>query len=416
MSLDNLNPQSNLKAIGAFIFGGSASIGVMEAGFHLDQVLEMTEDMKEQNAYHFTKNFPSIPVMLPSEWENEQYFESLKKENYDVLVSNCPCSSLSQINRNAKLDGANNVQFYRVFNIINKIEPKVFFIENAPTLVKLGYPIIQDMTKELGNKYKFTVIRDCAGHHNVPMRRMRTVVMGWRKDVFENKIPLVHMNKQEPYRTIHAIGDLYNRPVNDETLKNHTLVHDKTWTPVEHLFNYVEPGTSALMSFIKNWEKLQCEVSEDYCIKEVVRAKTKLDNDQRLWDKTPFRVTETNYCPSMTSVTRIIHPIHNRTLTIREYARLMGYPDSFEFFEECKTNIFTAIAQGVPKNFIKYIAEEVKAVYNKERELVEDSIDSQLMFQHHNHKVWKLYSSEEVSVATELDYEKSTKTFKPLEI
>jgi len=390
-----------MKAIGVFIFGGSATLGVEAAGYTIDRVLEMTENMKEINGHHFAQNRKDIPMILPSEWENEQYLTNLKKEEYDLLYSNCPCSSLSQINRNASVDGKNNAQFYRVFNVIRSIQPKAFFIENAPTLVKLGYPILKDMVGQLDDMYNFTVIRDCAGHHGVPMQRMRTLVVGWRKDIFEN-IPILQMNLQDKITTKDTIGDLYNTPVG--SFLNHDLVYDKTWTPVENLFNYVPADTSAMIAFINQWNTVDSLLPNGKVREEVLKNKTKLANNQRLWDKGPYRVGEDSWCPSMTSVTLLIHPIHNRTFTIREYARLMGYPDDFEFYPTtCKVPIIQSIAQGVPKNFVKYITSEIMAALNGSRQF-NNSEENVLVFQHHNQEVWRSYNKSEINNLTELDY------------
>lgn len=411
MSLDYLNPNSKLKSFGGFIFGGSASLGVMSAGYHLDKVLEMTENMKEINAHHFSKNFNDIPIVLPSEWENEEYLAILKGEKYDLGYFNCPCSSLSQINRNASVDGKNNAQFYRVFKVIRAVQPKAFFIENAPTLVKLGYPILKDMTKQLGDMYKFTIIRDCAGNHGVPMQRMRTLVVGWRKDVFDNKIPVLQMNLQQKVTCKDAIGDLYSCPVGG--FLNHDLVYDKDWSPVENLFSYVGPDTSAMMAFINQWNIIDPLMTSAQVRKEIGKNQVKLANNQRLWDKGPYRVAETSWCPSMTSVTLLIHPIHDRTFTIREYARLMGYPDNFEFFPNtCKVPIIQSIAQGVPAPFVKYITSEVMQALEGNRLLDLESDDKILIFQHHNHKKWKAFSSSDLDMMTELD---SDKTFNKLD-
>ena len=48
--------KSNLNACGMYIFGGSQSIAHMNVGWNIDMILEMTEDMMENNAYHFEKN------------------------------------------------------------------------------------------------------------------------------------------------------------------------------------------------------------------------------------------------------------------------------------------------------------------------------------------------------------------------
>ena len=81
---------NKLKACGAYIFGGSQSLGHLQCGFKINTILEMTEDMIENNSYHFVKNYKdSIKVYRPSEWNNESFlfytFLSISYKNYKVL-------------------------------------------------------------------------------------------------------------------------------------------------------------------------------------------------------------------------------------------------------------------------------------------------------------------------------------------
>lgn len=395
MSLDYMNPQSNFKALGAFIFGGSASIGVMKAGFHLDAVLEMTDDMIEQNAYHFHKNFKKIPIILPKEWENDNYLQTLKEKNYDLIMSNCPCSSLSPINRNASVDGKHNVQFYRLFDMYEKVQPKVFIIENAPTLIKLGFPIILDMVKQLQKLYKFTVIRDYAGNHGVPMKRQRTLLIGWRRDYFNDKIPLLHMNKQPQMTIKEAIGDLYDKELG--SIPNHELVEDRGWKHWEYIYPYVKTNSSVLRTMVEMWDTIKDDLHIEMYKKQVYNAKEKMEKGKNIWDKSPWRLDENGPAFSITSVTEFLHPIHDRQWTIREYARLMGYPDDFIFYpNESKTDIIQTIAQGVPANFVAYIATEVKEALQNNRKFIEESNENILNFQHHQQEVYKLFNYDEL--------------------
>ena len=142
-----------LKSIGCMIFCGSQTIGNMLAGFEPDRILEISEEIVNQNAYHFIKNYPNIPVITPNTWENDEYLNDLKKENYDLFYANNPCSGLSSLVKTASVDNPVNIHFYRVTNAISKIQPKVFFMENAPTAINLGYPILLD----LFNKSKIKV-------------------------------------------------------------------------------------------------------------------------------------------------------------------------------------------------------------------------------------------------------------------
>ena len=140
---------SKLKAIGVYIFGGSQSIAHLQCGWNVTHIFEMTEDMTEYNAYHFTKNYPNIPVLKPSEWNNKSYLNKLKYEEYDLLFANNPCSGLSLINRNANSEQPVNNRFFEVFDVIKQITPKTFLIENAPTLVTIGTPILKQMVNIL---------------------------------------------------------------------------------------------------------------------------------------------------------------------------------------------------------------------------------------------------------------------------
>ena len=165
-----------MKAIGMYIFSGSQTIGHMKAGWDVDRVLEMTDDMRESNAFHFVRNY-NIPIIIPSVWNSGDYLDSLVDE-YDLLFANPPCSGLSAINRNAGVDNDVNKHIYEVANVIKKIRPKTFLIENAPTLIAKGLPILKDIQKLLSSDYRVTIITDLAGNHSVPMYRKRTLVVG----------------------------------------------------------------------------------------------------------------------------------------------------------------------------------------------------------------------------------------------
>ena len=396
---------TKLKAFGSMIFTGSATIGVLNAGYNVEKILEISDDILKQNAYHFVKNYPDIPVILPSEWENEEYLNNMKNENYDLAYFNCPCSSLSAINRNASVDGKNNIHFYRVFNIISKVQPKAFIIENAPTLIKLGYPIIQDLTHQLGDKYRFTILRDCAGNHNVAMKRMRTMVVGWNREYF-NQIPLIHSDKQSAFTTKDCIGDLYNVPFNEST--NHVCDPNREWGDYEHLFHLVPEGKTSLRTFIQHWDGIK----QDFKPRDaeyIERIKLKLQTKPGIWDKSPLKAYENGYSPSMTSLSKIIHPKNNRHFTIREYARLMNYPDTFILYpNECETPTIQCLAQGVPANFMNYVTKEIQEAILGNRQLLDDSEDKIINFQHHIKMKYQLFNQNEIDTITFLDVLKNS--------
>lgn len=349
-----------MNAIGMYIFCGSQTIGHLLEGWSIDTILEMTEEMVDQNAYHFIKNYPDIQVKKPSEFmNNDKYLEELKSKNYDLLYSNPPCSGLSLINRNANVNNKVNGHIYEVFDMVDKIKPKTFLIENAPTLTTTGLPILQSMTKRLPD-YRFVIINDLAGNHNVAMCRRRTLVVGFNKKYF-NKIPVIHSNSQ-PFCSIRDVLETVDYTYN----KEFTLETDQS---MFKYYKYIKPESSFLLAMAEN----NVQGLPENKAKEVEKIKYKLEHNERIWDKSPWRPAIDNRVPSLASVVKIAHPTENRDLYIREYAALMGYPNDFIFYPECKTPQIQCISQGVPVNFIRYISSEIKNSFTT-KEFVDGSV------------------------------------------
>lgn len=393
----------NLKAIGIYIFGGSQSIGHLQCGFKINTILEMTEDMIENNSYHFVKNYKdSIKVYRPSEWNNESFLNNLYKEKYDLFFANNPCSGLSTINKNASINQPVNNRFFEIFDLIQKINPKVFLIENAPTLVTIGVPILHKMVNQLGDYYNFTIIRDYAGNHNVCMKRMRTLIIGWNKKYFKY-IPIINMNKQDPITIDDVLKDLSKDSLNMEFDKD---LHMKD---LEWIYPLIEQGSSVIRTIIKNYDKVINKVPDKY-IQFINNQKRKLEEGKSLFDKSAWRLKSNYIVPSMTSLAQYIHPTEDRELYIREYARIMGYPDDFKFYpNECKCRTIQCLAQGVPVNFIKYISNEIIRCLTKDYNYIDKEIH--VNFQNHSKKVGFAYTKDEFYQVSNLIHNDSNVNF-----
>ena len=385
------------KSIGMFIFGGSQTCGYLNTGWNVDKVLEMTEDMLENNSYHFIKNYPNIPVLKPSEWTQNDFLRILKNEQYDLLYTNNPCSGLSSINKNANVNQPINNKFFEVFNVINYIKPKTFLIENAPTLVTIGTPILKEMVNKLNKDYKFTIIRDLAGNHGVAMQRMRTLVIGWNREYFNNKLPIVNMNIQPITTVKDVLGEI------TEITKNNEYDSNRKFTNLIKFYSLISPNNTVLKMCCDNYNLVKNDLNK-HQLKSVTTMIEKQKINGHSWDKSPFRLSLDKRAPSLTSLSQFIHPIENRDLYIREYARIMGYPEDFIFYpNECKCSTIQCIAQGVPVKFIEYISKEIKDKFENNYQYIEDdTID--IVYQVHTHKKYfKFKSSDFLSIYNNLN-------------
>jgi DNA (cytosine-5)-methyltransferase 1 len=360
---------AQLHATNMFIFGGSASIGVERAGFKLDRVLELCDDMNELNGVHWVHNRPDVPMIPPSEWETVDYLRSATLSGVDYVMGNCPCSGLSRINRNASADSASNVHFYRLFDAFATFKPKTFSIENAPTLTTTGYKIIKDFVDRLSPDYNFTILSDMAGAHGVAMNRARTMLVGWRRDVFEDKIPLI-WPKQGKQPTIRDIfGDLPTDVRKSNVFNHNELTQVDFATEVPEALQYaVDNRTTFIRSLhaVSTKDPAIFDRLDERKTRELKRLSHKIETNDLKWDKSAAPLYWDGIAPSMTSLTRLIHPSGTRQVSVREQARLMGYPDDFAFVSTGKLNVIQCLAQGVPAPFVEWVAREIKGALERD--------------------------------------------------
>lgn len=383
----------DLKVIGAMVFMGSASIGVMNNGVKPTHILELTDDMHEDNAMHFVKNYPEIPVVPPSSWETDEFLEMLRRQDYDLLYGNPPCSGLSLgVKGPQSHEKGPNCHQYRYMNIVEKIQPKAFMYENAPTLLTTGKPILDDFVKTLDN-YNFTVIREFGMYHNVPMKRQRTFFIGWRKDVFPN-VPTLEMDKQEKITVMDAIGDLINKDEHD--VQAHYLHPKRPFQSVEHLFPYcgVARGSIGSVNWVicNDYERFESMI-DDKTKKALKTQLHKQANGLGYWDKSSGRPDPNGLAPSLTGYSSFIHPTLHRQFTIREYARLMNFPDDFEILYH--KDVVRHIAQGVPANYYQWASRNVMEALIGNRPSTSKYSDTRVQFQHHTKETLTEFTTEE---------------------
>lgn len=390
--------KEDLKVLGAFVFAGSASIGVMNNGVKPTHILELVDGMTEDNAMQFVHNYPEIPVVEPSVWEKPGYLEKLREEKYDFLYGNPPCSGLSLgAPGGQSVEKGPNCHMYRFLDIVDKVEPKAWMFENAPTLVSTGKPILADYVKRLGHKYNFTVIRDYGKNHGLCMKRQRTFFIGWRKDQFA-KIPTVHMDKQPETTCMDILGDLVDVPLG--SFLNHELLEDRPFQDVEKFIKDLPKDTKGGRLTI-NWVICnEYEKYEPYLTERYKKAiKTQLWKQRAgvgYWDKSTQRINPEGLAPSLTGYSTFAHPTLDRQLTLREYARLMGFPDDFEVLH-AKTGKDTIrhLAQGVPVKYFQWASGEVIEALLGNRTSLTEHFDTQIVVQQHIKKTMTEFTAEE---------------------
>ena len=82
-----------------------------------------------------------------------------KPKKVDMVNTVCPCAGLSTLSPQSSADReVNNWMYETAEFVLDKIEPKVFWGENAPRLAqKTGKPVVEKLLK-IGEKYGYTFV------------------------------------------------------------------------------------------------------------------------------------------------------------------------------------------------------------------------------------------------------------------
>lgn len=310
------------NVIDLFCGAGGFSKGFQDVGFNI--VLGI--DNFEPVAKTFKLNFPNA-IVICEDIKNvysDEIQTYLKGKIPHVVIGSPPCEPFTAANPNRKekpLDrlyvdpqGQLTLEFIR---IVKQLKPEVFIMENVPQIMEgeLKRALIREFKSAGYKKIFFNVLK--AEDYSTPSHRVR---------VFISNIPI------KPKRT-------YKRIVVEEALKNlpppgspNVMNHD------------VPPISSRKLRKIRKLKWGQALVRY-----HGFRGR-QLPNLIRLHPK--------KIAPTVLGSSRFIHPYENRFLTVREQARLMGYPDNFVFLGGRDVQ-YNQVGESVPVPLSKAIAEVV---------------------------------------------------------
>lgn len=256
----------------------------------------------------------------------------------DLLAGGPPCQGFS-VQRRGPADDPRNQLVLEFLRFVDGVRPRFFLMENVSGLIsKRGRRVLSeflDCARGLG--YETHLAKLDAVDHGVPQYRIRAILVGemTRGDAlrFDFPDPL----PKEARRTVRdAIGDLPPPPSDGSphpNVPNHVREARLSKTNLERI-KHIPPGGGR--EHLPRHLELHCHRSNP--------RHRHLDVYGRLaWDEPS--VTLTARFDSFTRG-RFGHPEDNRSLTIREGARLQTFPDAFVFVgnrEECAKQVGNAV-------------------------------------------------------------------------
>ena len=309
--------------------------------FDLLYALDNNSDCEEYHKInHPNLNFEKVDLSIIDE---RKYWKNKDVKEVDVLIGGPPCQGFSTIGNRASSKKIKREKYHirnnligHFINNVRVLRPKCFIMENVRglTTYRKGYffdDVMEEFKNIPGYTFKYEILN--AADYGVPQIRYRTFVIGTRLRVNELQFPAPTNFEDEkngkPYKTVgDCIMDLVGK---ENKINNHVPLNHRE-TNIARYKLIPEGG----------------RMPEDKLLPELYR-KNFGNTFKRLDRKKPAltMVPGHNAFP--------IHPTENRSLTVREAARIQTFSDDL-IFTGTRQSQCIQVGNAVPPLLAEYLA------------------------------------------------------------
>lgn len=324
------------KLIDLFAGAGGMSLGFLNEG--IEPILALDNDAAAVKTHKLNFSGEAYCGNI------EEWLETAKIPQADVVIGGPPCQGFSLLNKNR--DGDSRRALWESYlEIADRSGARVFVMENVAELLRSPeLDAIRAKAKTFAFETKVAIVN--AADYGAPQTRKRTIVVGWRK-IAEPDFPPrpTHADPGKsdnlpPWRTVRqVIGDL-PEPVGTEIGLEAPMDLHFGRKPTER--SIVRYKAVPLGGNRFDLQRNAPELTPECWIRKTSGG---TDLFGRLWWDRPSVTIRTEFFKPEKG--RYLHPEQHRAITHREAARLMGFPDTFRF-SGTKTQVARQIGNAVP--------------------------------------------------------------------
>lgn len=325
-----------MNVISLFSGCGGLDLGFERAGFKIPVANEYDKTIWET----FKVNHPNTHLIEDDVRQiNKKDIEEFCIGEVDGIIGGPPCQSWSEAGALKGIEDARGQLFFDYIRILKEIRPKFFLAENVSGMLANRHSEavqnILSMFSEAGYEVSLTMVN--AKDYGVAQERKRVFYIGFRNDLGIS------------FRFPHGSTEDDDKKL---TLKD--IIWDLQYTAVPAgKRNYHNPNA------VNNNEYFIGAFSPIF----MSRNRVKAWNEQaytvqasgrqcQLHPQAPkMEKVETNVCKFVEGQEHLY-----RRMTIREVARIQGFPDSFQFLYDSTDDAYKMIGNAVPVNLAYEIA------------------------------------------------------------
>ena len=324
-----------MKIISLFSGCGGLDLGFERAGFKIPIANEFDKDIWET----FRINHPDTYLF-------EGDIRDINAEEFpndvDGIIGGPPCQSWSEAGSLKGINDERGKLFYDYIRILRKVKPKFFLAENVSGMLsKRNSEAVQNIIKMFEeSEYLVTLNRVNAADYGVAQDRERVFYIGFRTDL--------------------KVDFKFPKPTTPEHLTLRDTIEDLV--------------SSAVPASEKNQHNPFAENNNEYFVgsfSPIFMSRNRV----RSWDEPAFTVQASGrqaqlhpQAPRMLKVEEnrcIFVPGHEseyRRITVREAARIQGFPDSFKFLYDNVNAGYKMIGNAVPVELARVVALSIREV------------------------------------------------------
>lgn len=322
-------PEHNYKIIELFAGCGGLALGLENAGFESVLVNEIDKDASDTlktNRPNWNVINDDISKVSFTEFHNQ----------VDLISGGFPCQAFSYAGNKLGFDDTRGTLFYEFARAVKEVNPKVFVAENVRGLFSHDngrtLDTIRSVIKELGYELIAEEVLK-AIFYKVPQKRERLILVAVRKDL----APYVQYSYPPKFNKIFTLGD---------ALKSGQLYNQDAPESSGQIYPSRKKEIMSLVPQGGYWRDLPDDLQREYMKGSYHLGGGKTGVARRLsWDEPSLTLT----CAPAQKQTERCHPVETRPLTVREYARIQTFPDSWEFCGS-QTSQYKQIGNAVPVN------------------------------------------------------------------
>lgn len=320
----------DITEIELFAGAGGLALGLEEAGIKGLEFVEFDHDACNT----LRTNRPKWNI-VEDDIHNVDFTKY--KDRIDIVTGGFPCQAFSYAGKKLGFEDTRGTLFHEFARCVKEVNPKMFLAENVKGLLSHDkgrtFSTIINVFEGLGYTLQYKVLNAC--FYGVGQKRERVVIIGIRNDLTD-KIK-------------------FNYPVPDKewtTLR--TALKD---CPESEGESYSE-NKKKVMELVPAggcWVDLPSDIAKAYMKKSYYSGGGRRGMARRIaWDEPCLTLTTS---PSQKQTERC-HPDETRPFTVREYARIQSFPDTWEFAGKM-SNKYKQIGNAVPVEMARRIGVQI---------------------------------------------------------